>query len=56
VLGPDPVHPSLVYACGFSRNGILLAPWAAEQLAESLAQERLLPALDSFSIRRFGEQ
>ena len=33
ILGADPDVPGLIYACGFSRNGILLAPWAATQLA-----------------------
>ncbi|MEO8333778.1 MAG: FAD-dependent oxidoreductase [bacterium] len=33
ILGRDPDVPGLIYACGFSRNGILLAPWAATQLA-----------------------
>lgn len=36
VLGPDPDSPALVYACGYSRNGILFAPWAAARLAEVL--------------------
>jgi glycine oxidase ThiO len=26
ILGPDPEHPSLLYACGHSRNGVLMAP------------------------------
>jgi glycine oxidase len=30
ILGPDPEYPSLVYACGHSRNGILLAPATAQ--------------------------
>lgn len=29
ILGPDPEAPSLVYACGHSKNGILLAPATA---------------------------
>ncbi|MDB4882127.1 MAG: putative glycine oxidase precursor [Gemmatimonadetes bacterium] len=33
ILGRDPDFPGLIYACGFSRNGILLAPWASGQLA-----------------------
>ena len=36
ILGPDPDSPALVYACGFSRNGILFAPWAAARLADVL--------------------
>ena len=36
ILGADPESPALVYACGYSRNGILFAPWAAAQLANVL--------------------
>jgi len=36
ILGRDPDHPTLIYACGYSRNGILFAPWAASLLAEVL--------------------
>ena len=54
ILGPDPGQPRLVYAGGFSRNGILLAPWAAEALAELLDTERSPKLLDSFNITRFG--
>ena len=36
ILGADPESPALVYACGYSRNGILFAPWAAAQLAKVL--------------------
>jgi glycine oxidase len=36
ILGPDPDSPALVYACGFSRNGILFAPWVANRLADLL--------------------
>jgi len=39
ILGRDPDIPGLIYACGFSRNGILLAPWAATQLAAVIAGE-----------------
>ncbi len=34
ILGEDSQCPALVYASGFSRNGILLAPWAGEALAD----------------------
>ena len=36
LVGSDPDFPALVYACGFSRNGILFAPWAAEQMVPLL--------------------
>jgi glycine oxidase len=55
ILGADPEHPTLQYACGYSRNGILLAPWAAAQLAESLAGTGPTPELARFSIARFVE-
>jgi glycine oxidase ThiO len=55
ILGPDPDCPALVYACGFSRNGILLAPWAAAQLAPILAGERRSAPVDLLSVRRFSK-
>jgi glycine oxidase len=56
IIGPDPKNPSLLYACGHSRNGILLAPETAVAIA-ALAQDRQ-PNLDlsGFSITRFPEQ
>ena len=53
VLGADPALPALCYACGFSRNGILLAPWAAEQLAPVLAGSEPSPSLSGFGVDRF---
>jgi glycine oxidase len=54
VLGADPTLASLCYACGFSRNGILLAPWAAEQLALVLTGAPAGAALAGFSVARFA--
>ena len=34
LLGADPTEPRLVYACGHSRNGILLAPLTAAAIAD----------------------
>jgi glycine oxidase len=48
ILGVDPESPGLVYACGYSRNGILFAPWAAAQLAKVLLGE---PAPDMVPFR-----
>jgi Glycine/D-amino acid oxidases (deaminating) len=56
ILGADPDHPQLLYACGYSRNGILLAPWAAERLAELLVGERPHAALERFTIERPREE
>ncbi len=54
ILGEDPESPSLVYACGHSRNGILLAPATAvavRALVEHSAPVH--PAIGRFSIARF---
>jgi glycine oxidase len=51
ILGTDPLAPALIYACGYSRNGILFAPWAAAQLAALMAGEPA-PALAPFAITR----
>lgn len=39
ILGADPEEPRLVYACGYSRNGILLSPLAGECVAAVAAGE-----------------
>jgi glycine oxidase ThiO len=51
ILGADPDSPALVYACGYSRNGILFAPWAAAQLAKVLLGEPA-PELEPFRVDR----
>ena len=53
ILGPDPESPALVYACGYSRNGILFAPWAAAQLASTLVGDPV-PSLEPFRVDRRG--
>lgn len=55
ILGADPEVPALCYACGFSRNGILFAPWAAEQLLPLLLGGQLTEAAAPFSVARLGE-
>jgi glycine oxidase ThiO len=51
ILGPDPDSPALAYACGFSRNGILFAPWAAARLADVLVGNQV-PELHPFRVDR----
>jgi glycine oxidase ThiO len=51
ILGADPDSPALVYACGYSRNGILFAPWAAAQLANVLVGDPS-PELAPFRVDR----
>jgi glycine/D-amino acid oxidase-like deaminating enzyme len=53
ILGADPDAPALVYACGFSRNGILFAPWAAEELGRVLVGEPA-PEVEPFRVDRAG--
>jgi glycine oxidase len=53
VLGPDPDEPRLIYACGHSRNGILLAPLTASVTGALAAGQDSGWDLTPFSIRRF---
>jgi glycine/D-amino acid oxidase-like deaminating enzyme len=55
ILGADPSLPALFYACGFSRNGILFAPWAADRLAQALAGGAAAEGLAPFRVERFEE-
>jgi glycine oxidase len=53
VLGPDPDEPQLIYACGHSRNGILLAPLTASVVGALAVGDDPGWDLTPFSIRRF---
>ena len=55
ILGEDAERPALVYACGFSRNGILLAPWAGDALAELFSRAGQSGIPDEFRPTRFGQ-
>lgn len=55
ILGPEPLAPSLIYACGHSRNGILLAPLTAALIRDCIAHPGARdPALERFSVTRFA--
>jgi glycine oxidase len=54
ILGHDPEHAELLYACGHSRNGILLAPITASAIAALAAGEHPGLDLSPFQIGRFG--
>lgn len=55
ILGPEPLAPSLIYACGHSRNGILLAPLTAALVRACIENPSLKdPTVDRFSVARFG--
>jgi glycine oxidase len=53
IVGPDPDYDGLVYACGHSKNGVLLAPLTAQVVAGLLGGE---PAVDvaPYTPARFG--
>ena len=51
ILGTDPESPALVYACGYSRNGILFAPWAAARLADLIVGD-VVDDLEPFRVDR----
>ncbi|HEX2781690.1 MAG TPA: FAD-dependent oxidoreductase, partial [Gemmatimonadaceae bacterium] len=53
ILGADPDVPALLYACGYSRNGILLAPLAAECIAALASGEGPAFDLSPFRADRF---
>lgn len=52
ILGREPTVPALTYACGFSRNGILLAPYLCGLLAQVLVGGQPNETLDPFSVSR----
>ena len=54
ILGRDPAQPRIVYSCGHSRNGILLAPLSGETVAALITEEPLLHDLSQFHPARFS--
>jgi len=54
ILGPEPLALSLIYACGHSRNGILLAPLTAALIRDCVVHPGVKGlAFDRFSVTRF---
>jgi glycine oxidase len=54
ILGVDPDDPRLIYACGHSRNGILLAPITAAVTCAIATGDDVPWDLSPFTIERFG--
>lgn len=54
IIGRDPDLPSVYYACGHGKNGILLAPLTGECLACLIAGNPPPVDISSFDIQRFG--
>lgn len=53
LLGPDLEHPQIIYACGHSRNGILLAPLTGKTVGELVAGKAVTADLSQFRPDRF---
>jgi len=53
LLGPDPANAALIYACGHSRNGVLLAPLTGDVVADLVTGSPLSYDLSQFRPSRF---
>ena len=54
IVGAEPLQPALVYACGHSRNGVLLAPLTGSAAAAVALGETPAVDLTPFRADRFG--
>ncbi len=54
IIGEDPQVPRVVYACGHSRNGILLAPLTGDVVAALLVGAPVEHDLSPFAVSRFS--
>jgi glycine/D-amino acid oxidase-like deaminating enzyme len=53
ILGADPEYQSLIYACGHSRNGVLMAPLTGDLVADLVTGSPLSRDLTQFRPGRF---
>jgi glycine oxidase len=53
IIGVDPEHSSVVYACGHSRNGVLMAPLTGDVVADLVTGTTLSHDLSQFRPGRF---
>ena len=53
ILGADPERPSILYACGHSRNGVLMAPLTGDIIADLVTGTPLSRDLAQFRPDRF---
>ena len=53
IIGGDPEYPSLLYACGHSRNGVLMAPLTGDIIADLVTASPLSHDLAQFRPDRF---
>ncbi|MFL5580208.1 MAG: glycine oxidase ThiO [Gemmatimonadaceae bacterium] len=54
IIGPDPDAPALVYACGHSRNGVLMSPLTGDVVASIVLGETPAHDLAPFAVTRFA--
>ena len=54
IIGRDPDVPALIYACGHSRSGVLLAPLTGDVVAAIVLGEAPAYDLSPFRVERFG--
>jgi glycine oxidase len=53
LIGPDPEQPAVIYACGHSRNGVLMAPLTGDIIADLVTGTPLSHDLSQFRPDRF---
>lgn len=53
LIGADPERPALIYACGHSRNGVLMAPLTGDIIADLVTGTPLSHDLSQFRPDRF---
>ena len=53
LIGTDPIHESLIYACGHGRNGVLMAPLTGDLVADLVTGTPLSHDLSQFRPGRF---
>jgi glycine/D-amino acid oxidase-like deaminating enzyme len=53
MIGTDPAHESLIYACGHGRNGVLMAPLTGDLIADLVTGTPLSRDLSQFRPDRF---
>jgi glycine oxidase len=54
IIGRDPEQAHLVYACGHSRNGVLLAPVTGDAVGDLLSARPVAWDLRAFRVERFA--
>lgn len=53
IIGRDPEEPALLYACGHSRNGVLMAPLTGDCIADLATGAEPRHDLGAFRVERF---